>query len=84
MVFEAIRLELLYRGMETQRTLKRSDDPAPARLVEEELVREENQERSLLKRSEGGMLKIRRLWFRKHPPSLWVEYDHSHLPEAFW
>ena len=70
MVLEAIRLEQLYRGMRAQRKEERSDDPAPARLVEEEeLVREENQERSLLKRNEGVCRKIRRLWCKKTPPN---------------
>lgn len=60
---------------------ERSDDPAPARLVEEELVREEHQERSLLKRNEGGMLKIRRLWFRKAPLHLILDLSLNTLWE---
>lgn len=56
MVFEAIRLKQLYRGMRAQRKEERSDNPALARLSEkeEELVREENQERSFSKRNEGA------------------------------
>lgn len=54
MVLKAIRLEQLYRGMRAKRKEERLDDLAPARLMEEEeLLREENQERSCLKRNEG-------------------------------